>query len=66
MSDKAEAALLKLVEAIDRKWSLETAKRRSNALSPAIEKALSEAREILGLKEITDIDQYRERFRPQR
>ena len=52
-----EAVLKKLVDAIDRKWSLETERRRANALSPAIEEALSEARALLGIQDVTDIEQ---------
>ena len=62
MSKEAEA-LRKLVDAIDRKWSLETERRRANAISPAIDEALSEARELLGIHPVTDIDAYRARFR---
>ena len=61
--DAASAKLKALVDAIDRKWSLETEKRRGNALSPAIEEALTAAREFLGIPEVTDIDEYRKRFR---
>ena len=41
-------ALVALVSAIDNRWDGETAKRRDNALGPAIEKALSRARMVLG------------------
>ena len=58
-----EAALRKLVDAIDRKWSLETDRRRSNAISPLMDEALSEARALLGISEVRDVDEYRERFR---
>lgn len=56
-------ALKLLVDAIDRKWSLETERRRTAALSPAIEEALEAARKLLGLEPVADIDDYRARFR---
>lgn len=58
-----QAVLKQLVDAIDRKWSLETEKRRANAISPAIDEALVEARALLGIKAVDDIASYRERFR---
>ena len=52
-----------LVDAIDRKWSFETERRRTSALSPAIEEALEAARRLLGIEPVKDIDEYRARFR---
>lgn len=57
-----QATLKQLVDAIDRKWSLETEKRRSNAISPAIDEALVEARNLLGLEAVDNIEAYRNRF----
>lgn len=58
-----QAVLKQLVDAIDRKWSLETERRRGGAISPAIDKALIEARALLGIKAVDDIEAYRARFR---
>lgn len=57
-----QAVLKQLVDAIDRKWSLETEKRRANAISPAIDEALIEARTLLGIQAVDDIEAYRARF----
>ncbi len=43
-------ALAELVTAIERKWSGETERRRSNALSPRIEEALEAAKKLLDWK----------------
>ena len=61
--DQAEIILKELVDAIDRKWSLETEKRRSNAISPAMDEALARARHFLGIAITTNVDDYRKRFR---
>jgi len=64
MAKKLDREALKLlVDAIDRKWSLETERRRTAALSPAIEEALEAARQLLGLEPVSDVDEYRKRFR---
>jgi hypothetical protein len=45
----ADALLRELVEAIERKWSGETDRKRSNALSPRIEEAMHQAKLHLGI-----------------
>ena len=55
--------LKKLVDVIDRKWSLETERRRSNAVSPAMDDALIEARALLGIEAVDTVEAYRDRFR---
>lgn len=57
------AILKQLVDAIDRKWSLETERRRGNAISPAIDEALNEARILLDIEEVTTVEAYLNRFR---
>jgi hypothetical protein len=57
-----EEVLRELVDAIDRKWSLETERRRANAISPAVDAALIRARDLLGIEAVHDIEAYRKRF----
>lgn len=41
------AALTELVAAIDKRWTGESARKRSNAISPRMEEALFKARAII-------------------